>query len=210
MKCASVCCSPNRSGACVEAKEESGAGRGEAAVGSRPPMRLFERMSLVTSARFAKWNGCGREGKGRRAGRGAKQNRALVTANDTARRTTVVDQYDRQRMFGLNRCDLWLRSGVGGVQAEAERAYEVSEAAQTERRRQLQTEATADVVGQWMQLVTSARFEQRNGQGREGGQGRPSARGAKQTARWSRRGRHGNCLRSADTIESCSADCSGN
>ena len=44
----------------------------------------------------------------------------------------------------------------------------MSEAAQTERRRQFQTEAAADVVGQWMQLVTSARFVKRKGRGREG------------------------------------------
>ena len=39
--------------------------------------------SLVTSARFAKWSGCGREGDGdEQATRGAKQNRALVAAID--------------------------------------------------------------------------------------------------------------------------------
>ena len=56
--------------------------RRRAADGSLPRLRHSGQCPLVTSARFAKWNWCGREGDGDEpATRGTQQNRALVTAN---------------------------------------------------------------------------------------------------------------------------------
>ena len=87
---------------------------------------------------------------------------------------------------------LWLRSAVGeresgaesGEKRLAERSRSVTSAAEP------QTEARRFCGIVTFLLVTSERFAKRNGRGRRGRKGRPSARAAKQSARWSRQRIH--------------------
>src|SRR5437762_2013133 len=80
--------------------------------------------------------------------------------------------------FGSKPCELWLRSGVGACKRSRSERNEVSEAAQPERRRQLQTEAAARAV-----IPTDAARDERVVCEEErawsrGRRGRPAARGA--------------------------------